>query len=66
MVNRPSKPGGCLRQVVPSKGVASRHHEDPRPYTVMETPAGPTTRWRRIRCWTVPATPPYPAPRHRT
>ena len=41
VVDRPGGQGGCLRQVVPSKGIEWRHHKNPQPYSVMGD-----SRWR--------------------
>ena len=35
VVDRPDGRGGCLRQVVPSKGIEWHYHGNPAPYTIM-------------------------------
>jgi galactosylceramidase len=41
VVNCPDRSGGCLQQVVPSKGIEWHYHANPLPYTVMGD-----ERWR--------------------
>lgn len=41
VVNCPGSPGGCLRQMTPSKGIAWHYHGNPPPYTILGD-----ERWR--------------------